>query len=45
VKHNSRSSLSCHDDNDEDVYGIIQENEDEVKDKLLSVLYIFQTPY
>ena len=44
VKHNSRSSLSYHNDNDEDFYEIVQENEDEVRDKLLSVLYLFQTP-
>ena len=44
VKHNSRSSLSYHNDNGEDFYEIVQENEDEVRDKLLSVLYLFPTP-
>ena len=45
VKHNSRSSLSYHNDNDEGFYENVQGNEDEVREKLLSVLYIFQTPY
>ena len=41
MKHNSRSSLSYHNDNDEGFYENVQGNEDEVREKLLSVLYIY----